>query len=152
MARVTSKVMLGSGSIDNFKEYAAEIPLSVIDEMLISEADVVESEVKSNAQTMLKGDYYTGGTADALFRKDPHNSESGKSKGNRQITLTFNEKRYDKYHQSGERNGTIAFVNEYGARGIPARPFIQKAIDNKEKQAFDSAEKVFDKWLQKEKM
>ena len=25
MARVTSKVMLGSGSIDNFKEYAAEI-------------------------------------------------------------------------------------------------------------------------------
>lgn len=148
MARVTTKVLFGSTSIDGLKEYADEIPLTVIDDMLTSEADIVEPEIKENARTMLKGEYSTGATADSIFRKKPHNSTGG----NRQITLSFLGKRYDKYHPNGERNGTVAFVNEYGARGKSARPFIRTAIDEKGKQAFDEAEKVFDKWLEKEKM
>ena len=50
------------------------------------------------------------------------------------------------------RNAEIAFVNEYGARGIPARPFIKQGIEKKEKEAFDRAEAVFDKWLNHENM
>jgi hypothetical protein len=43
-------------------------------------------------------------------------------------------------------------VNEFGGRGNAARPFIQTAIDEKGETAFNSAEKVFDEWLKKEKM
>ena len=69
MARVTSKVMLGSGSIDNFKEYAAEIPLSVIDEMLISEAK--EERIRRNHIRWRRCSAY------GWFRLLPHRNGQG---------------------------------------------------------------------------
>ena len=95
MARVTSKVMLGSGSIDNFKEYAAEIPLSVIDEMLISEADVVESEVKSTTTQVVLPMRFSGKIRTTANREKAR--ETGKSrlpstkKGTTSITKAANE-------------------------------------------------------------
>lgn len=151
MARVISKVALNGVSIDDL-EYTELIPVAVIDEMLNAEADVIEPEIEENARTMLSGRYSTGMTADALIRKAPYNSTAPSTEGRRQIELSYKDIRHDKYHKKGTRNGEIAFVNEYGARGIPARPFIQAAIDKKEKQAFDEAENIFDKWLKKEKM
>lgn len=154
MAKVVTKMVVGNSSFDKIAEYADEIPISVLDEMLTAEADVIEPEIRENANKVIRGKYWTGTTSKMLTRKKPHNWNGKKGNGQCQIALTFNGIRVDKHHskKSKTRNAEIAFVNEYGARGIPARPFIQTAIDKNEKQAFDSAEKIFDNWLKKENM
>ena len=152
MAKVTTKMVVGGSQSYRFEEYAAEIPLSVMDEMLTEEADTIEPEIRENANTMLKGPYWTGTTSRKLTRKPPHTWAGRRGNGQRQIALTFKGVRRDKYHKKGTRNAEIAFVNEYGSRNIPARPFIQKGIESKEKEAFDKAEAVFDKWLDSQNM
>lgn len=154
MAKVTTKTLDGVGNdVEvNFARYADEIPLDVIDRMLEAEADIIEPTIVGNAETMLKGAFSTGDTARAVFRKAPHTYTSKYFRAERQVTLTFRGVRRDKYHPNGTRNAEIAFVNEFGGRGIAARAFIQNAIDEKNEEAFDNAEKVFDEWLKKEKM
>lgn len=153
MAKITTKTMDGTHDIAvEFAKFADEIPVDVIDRMLTAEADVIEPAIRSNAETMLHGSYFTGGTAKALQRKAPHNFTAARGNGQRQIILTFKGVRRDKYHPNGTRNAEVAFANEFGARGVPARPFIQRAIDEKGEAAFGDAEKVFDEWLKKEKM
>lgn len=152
MGYSVTKVVIGNSSFGEIPSYAEDIPIEIVDKMLMAEADAVEPTMERNAQTVLKGEYWTGQTARALTRKPPHIWRGKRGNGQRQVTLTFKGVRHDKYHKKGERNATIAFVNEYGARSIPARPFIQMAIDATETMAFDSAEKIFDEWLKKEKM
>lgn len=153
MAKVTTKTLAGGTSFDRIQEYIDEIPVDVIDEMLTAEADVIEPAIADNAASMLRGPYAVGDTSRALYRKKPANWGGRKGNGQRQIALTFRGiRRNDKYHPNGTRNAEIAFVNEYGNRGNPARPFVQRAIDEKAEAAFDNAEKVFDDWLKKEKM
>lgn len=152
MAKITTKTLSGGSSADRIQEYADEIPVDVIDDMLTAEADVIEPAIADNAASMMKGPYADGGTSRALYRKKPVNWTGRRGNGQRQIVLTFKGVRRDKYHPNGTRNAEIAFMNEYGARGIPARPFIQRAIDEKSEAAFDDAERVFGEWLKKEKM
>lgn len=154
MAKVTTKTLAGVGNeVEiNFARFADEIPLDVIDRMLEAEADVIQPAIVANAERMLKGPYSTGDTSRAVYRKPPHNYTAARGNGQRQVTLTFRGVRRDKYHPNGTKNAEIAFVNEFGGRKNPARPFIQNAIDEKNKEAFDNAEKVFDEWLRKEKM
>ena len=154
MAKVTTKRLDGIGNdLDvTFARYADEIPLDVIDRMLEAEADIIEPTIVGNAETMLKGAFSSGETARAVYRKAPHTHTWKHFRAERQITLTFRGVRRDKYHPNGTRNAEIAFVNEFGGRGITARAFIQNAIDEKSEEAFDNAEKVFDDWLKKEKM
>ena len=152
MAKITTKTLSGGSSADRIQEYADEIPVDVIDKMLTAEADVIEPAIADNAASMLSGPYAGGGTSRALYRKKPVNWTGSRGNGQRQIVLTFRGVRRDKYHPNGARNAEIAFANEFGARGVPARPFIQRAIDEKGEAAFNDAERVFDEWLKKEKM
>ena len=152
MAKVTTKTLSGGTFADRIQEYADEIPVDVIDKMLTAEADVIEPAIADNAASMLNGPYATGMTARAIHRKKPANWTGTRGNGQRQIVLTFKGVRRDKNHPNGTRNAEIAFVNEYGARDFPARPFVQRAIDEKGEAAFGDAEKVFDEWLKKEKM
>lgn len=153
MAKVTTKTLAGGTSANRIQEYIDEIPVDVIDDMLTAEADVIQPVIADNAASMLRGPYATGDTSRAIYRKKPANWGGRKGNGQRQIVLTFRGvRRDDVYHPNGTRNAEIAFVNEYGNRSTPARPFVQRAIDENEKQAFDNAEKVFDEWLKKEKM
>ena len=45
------------------------------------------------------------------------------------------------------RNAEIAFINEYGKRGQPARPAISTANMKKEKEATDAGERVYNQFL-----
>ena len=123
-----------------------DIPDEVIDEMLNAEADVIEPEIKRNAETMLneKG-MSTGATARSLTRK--------KSRG--KVELNFKGKRPD-----GRKATEVAFINEYGLGKTEGRQdlfdtkmggrfFIQKAIDSKGDEALDKAEKIFREWQDK---
>ena len=154
MARVVTKMVVGSRTESGIAPFVDDIPVDVLDEMLMTEADVIEPEIRRNAGTMLKGNYWTGVTQEKLTRKKPHNWKGKRGNGQRQVTLTFKGIRVDKHHsaKTRTRNAEIAFVNEYGARTTPPRPFIQKAIDDKEDQAYKSAEKVFRDWQEKNGM
>ena len=154
MAKVVTKMVVGSRSEDGVPLFADEIPVNVLDEMLMTEAVVIEPEIERNADVMLHGKYWTGGTQKALTRKKPHNWTGKRGNGQRQVTLTFKGIRIDKHHsaKSRTRNAEIAFVNEYGSRTTPPRPFIQTAIDKKQDEAYDSAEKVFRDWQEKNGM
>lgn len=48
------------------------------------------------------------------------------------------------------RNAEIAFVNEYGKRGQPARPFIGQAMNQNEEKIAAAGGDVLGDWIEKE--
>ncbi len=154
MAKVVTKMVVGSKSENGISLFNDDIPVDVLDEMLMAKADVIEPEIEHNADVMLHGKYWTGGTQKALTRKEPHNWTGKRGNGQRQVALTFKGSRVDDYHKAENRtrNAEIAFVNEYGSRTTPPRPFIQTAIDKKADEAYESAENIFREWQKKNDM
>ena len=144
MARVVTKMAMGTSSIDRIVEFASEIPTRVIDRMLTAEADIIEPKIEAGARTMLRRKYYTGTTAKSIYRKPPHNY---KKNGQRQITLTFRGTRPN--GKKRKRNAEVAFVNEYGAKNtwsgkkLQARPFVQRGIEAGNYAATKQAEQIF---------
>ena len=133
-----------------------EIPRETLDEMLQAEADVVEPEIVKNASTLLKGPYWTGTTAKAVKRKRPVYTKGSGGERSRELVITFKGLREDEHHrktkeekEKDRRNAAIAFINEYGNKKTEARAFMAKAVDEKEAEAQDAGEAVFDKWLNK---
>lgn len=151
MARFVTKTVVGNIESKGVALFEEDIPVKVLDEMLNTQADVIEPEIARNADSMLQGKYWTGGTQRALTRKKPENWHGKRGNGQRQIALVFKGIRIDAYHKKEKRtrNAEIAFVNEYGARTASPRPFIQKAIEDNENEAYESAEKVFRDWQEK---
>lgn len=47
-----------------------------------------------------------------------------------------------------ERNAAIAYINEFGKKGQPARPFIKMAIEKSGEKINDAGAKVFYAWLE----
>lgn len=125
------------GLMLSLKEIAA-VPDDVAAAMLDAEAQVVEEAQLAEGMTM--GVYDTGQTLASIRR--------GKMKRGRDGTRTVyvtpagtNDK--------GERNATVAFVNEYGvpSRKIPPRPFIATANEKAADPAVAEAEKIYDEFL-----
>lgn len=119
-------------------EEIAAIPDDVAAAMLDAEAQVVEEAQIAEGKTM--GVYDTGQTLASIRRG---RMKKGRD-GTRQVYVTpqgTNDK--------GERNATVAFVNEYGvpSRGIPPRPFIATANEKAADPAVAEAEKIYDDFL-----
>lgn len=153
MAKMTVSTKANLKTTDGIPMLTEEIPAKTLDAMLKAEADIVEPEIVKNANTMLKGKYWTGTTAKATTRKKPVYTKDKDGNKVRQILVTFTGIRDDKYHRKSQnkdkRNAAIAFINEYGKRNQPPRPFVAKAVDDKEMQAQNAAEAVFDEWAKK---
>lgn len=128
--------------------FGAEVPTSVLDEMLQAEVAVTRPEISRNANVMLHGRYWTGTTRDSITVGKPHNY--GKD-AQREILLTFKGSRPNGRRKT-KRNAEVAFLNEYGSANVrsgkknPAREFIQEAVDATETQAVSAAETIFRKW------
>ena len=114
----------------------ANMPASVLEDMILAEAEVIKEAQSTEAENMLQGPYYAGGVAKAVHINRPRRSGSGVS-----VTLTF------KGSQHGNAIGEIAYINEYGKHGQPARPFINTANEKKADTAVEAAAAVFDKYL-----
>lgn len=114
----------------------AEIPDPVAEQMLNAEAQVVEEA--QIAYGMQMGVFRTGETLRSIRR--------GKMKlgrdGARTVYVTPQGK-----NEKGERNSEVAFINEYGKQGQPARPFISTANAAAADRAVSAAEKVYDEFL-----
>lgn len=145
MARIAG---VTSGGNDYFRD---DLPVELIDELLTAEADVIEPLIRENAKKMLSGPYSTGLSEKSLARKQPG---YGKDKS-RQLVLVWRGTRRE-FIKNGKavrrkeiRNAEVAFLNEYGTRNNPPRPFIFDSIDRGEKSAFDNAEVIFRSWQEK---
>lgn len=113
----------------------AKLPDSVIEGILGAEADVIVQAQRRTARKM--GVYDTGMTADSIKK-----GKVKKTGLDRSITVSpqGNNKRKT-------RNAEVAFVNEFGKRGQPARPFIATANKEAEKEMHEAGEKVFHAYL-----
>lgn len=114
----------------------AGVPTGVIDEMLVEGATVAKNAQAKHAASMLRGPYNKGAVAAAGKLGKPGTTSDG-----RVIAITFEGT------QHGTRLAEIAFINEFGKRGQPARPFIRTANESCADQAVDAEERVYDAWL-----
>lgn len=123
--------------LDDFAAIA-ELPDSVILEMLTAEAEVIAPAQAAEARSM--GVYDTGTTAQSItYDKKLKDTSDGKAiyvypKGTRRDGNT-------------RRVAEVAFVNEFGKEGQPGRPFINTANEKKADEAVNAAAKVYDNYL-----
>ena len=115
----------------------AQLPEDIQDEMLNAQADVVLRAQQSAAQAIKD----TGQTARSLRKGKPKSK-----KGARSISITFSGSR--KRGKTSTRNAEIAFVNEFGKRGVPARNFIRSANERSAAASTQAAKEIYDKYLQ----
>lgn len=120
----------------------ASLPDSVTDQMLNAEADVIEAAQRAEAARMWQGPYYTGTTAASIKKGKVKKTGLDKS-------ITVSPQGTNK---RGTRNAEVAFVNEFGKRGQPARPAIKTANERKEKEAVEAGEKVYHAYLDAKKL
>lgn len=121
----------------------SDLPDGVVDDMLRAEADVLVAAQKQTAGTILSGAYSKGGVAGSITR-------DGKMKrvdGLPTINIIFKGSLQDAHHKKPTRYAQIAYVNEYGKRNQPARPFIRTANEQKADEAAAAAAAAMDKYL-----
>ena len=106
--------------------------------MLEAEARVVEEAQIYYSKTMLDGPYSTGQTAASIRRGKMKRNKDGM----RQVYITPQGT-----NDNGERNAAVAFINEYGKRGQPARPFIATANEAAATAAAEAAAEIYDEFL-----
>lgn len=113
----------------------AALPSSVVDEMLNAEADIIAEAQQQTARRM--GVYDTGRTAASIKKGKPKKTAEGRA-----IFVTPSGT-----NARGDRNAEVAFINEYGKRGQPARPFIRTATEQAGDRAVEAGEKVLNRYL-----
>lgn len=114
----------------------AELPDSLIKDMLNAEADVVVAAQKKTASTMLRGPYNKKAVEAAVTKKPPRKGADGYS-----VSITFEGA------QHNTRLAEIAFINEFGKVNQAGRPFIETANEQSADEAVRSAAKRYDQFL-----
>lgn len=135
----------GFEDLQDALERISDIPFGVIEEALDGMADVAADKIRSTGESM--------GVRDPesdvhILDKIKKASKAKKTDSGGYLNISFSGSR--RRGKTSTRNAEIAFVNEYGKRGQPARPFIGKAMTQYEKQIAAPAEKVIGDWIEKE--
>lgn len=116
----------------------AEIPDAVVLEMLSAEAEVVAEAQAQEARAM--GVLDTGRTAESItFDKKLKTTADGKA-----IYVYQKGTRSD---GSKRRVAEVAFINEFGKKGQPGRPFIRTANEKAAEAAEKAALAAYDDFL-----
>lgn len=116
----------------------ADIPISVQDEMLQAQAEVVAAAQRRTAAAYGvrdTGELVRSITVGATIR----------TKSGRAIEITFAGDR--RRFRVISRNAEIAFINEFGRKGQAGRPFIRDGVKSSESAAAQAALAVYDKHL-----
>ena len=87
---------------------------------------------------MLQGPYYAGDVAKGASLGKPKKTFDGKC-----VYVSF------KGTAHGNRVAEIAFINEFGKKNQPPRPFISTANEKHAEAAVEAAAKVYDEYLKK---
>jgi len=115
-----------------------EIPEAVVDEMLNAQADVLIPEIQERARAY--GVVDSGKTIKSIKKGKPKTK-----KGLRFIVVKPYGTRIRKSQKIS--NAEIAFLNEYGTRETPARPFFRDACEISAKTMTKAAFGIYDRWL-----
>lgn len=130
----------GLGELSADLDAVAALPEAVVDDMLNAAADVIVEAQRKTARQM--GVHRTGVTEKSIKKAKVKKGKDGKF-----ITVAPQGK-----NKKGERNAAVAFVNEYGKRGQPARPFIRTANERAGDTAVAAGEKVLGDFLDKKNL
>lgn len=115
-----------------------QIPDEVLAEMLEAGGEVLANGQRRTARSMLNGPYSRGVVAGGVKL-----GKFKRTKGGASISVGYTGTAH------GNAISEIAFVNEFGKRGQPARPFIATANELYQDDASEAAQKHFDSWLSK---
>ena len=141
---MASLELLGFDSLDQVFREISEIPWSVTEDALDAMAETAMPKIRSSGESMGVRDPESDvHILDKLKRNKAKQTDSGGTE-----TVTFSGTRTR--HGTRTRNAEIAFINEYGKRGQPARPFIARAMADNEDAILDAAEKIVGDWIETE--
>lgn len=115
-----------------------ELPDSVVLDMLAAEGEVIAAAQTAEAKTM--GVFDTGTTASSIIVEKKLKT-SGQT---RSLLVKPNGNRTD---GNKRRIAEVAFINEFGKAGQPARPFIGTANEKSADAAVEAAADVYDRYL-----
>lgn len=116
-------------------EEMARLPDDVTDKMLIAGAKVAEKAQR--AKGIAYGVYRTGLTLASITHDNIRKNKDGKA-----VNVVFKGTNKD-----GNRNAEVAFVNELGKKGQPARPFIRDANEECADDVVTAEEQPYNEWL-----
>lgn len=119
-------------------EKLESLPEQVLDDMVLAQGRVIRDGQAREAERMLQGPYYKGAVAKAIRVGKVKKTADGKA-----VYVVFEGK------QHGNPIAEIAFVNEFGKKNQPARPFIATANEKNAEAAVEAAAKVYDEYLKK---
>ena len=122
----------------------SEIPFDVTAEALDAMAAVAADAIRSTGESMGVRDPESD--VHILDRIKPRKPKKTAEGGYEMISFTGTRRRGN----TTTRNAEIAFVNEYGKQGQPARPFIGTAMNRNADRIQDQAEKVIGDWIENE--
>lgn len=130
----------GLGSLVDDFAAIMELPDDIVLEMLTAEAEIVANAQRAEAERILTGSYATGETAKHI-NYDKKLTVKGTSR-RLYVKPTGNRRDGNK-----RRAAEVAFINEFGKAGQPARPFIGTANEKSADAAIEAAAVVYDRYL-----
>lgn len=140
---MASLELQGFENLEDAFQRISEIPFSVTGEALDGMAEVAMEKIYDQGQRMGVRDPESDvHILDKIKNNKPKQTESG---GYETISFSGSRQR----GKSRTRNAEIAFLNEYGKRGQPARPFIGLAMTQNEDAILQPAEKTIGDWIEK---
>lgn len=113
----------------------ANLPNEAVDAILNAQADVVVKEQKRLGKEY--GVISSGDTIESIKKTTVKKTKTGRC-----IYVYPQGKDRD-----GNKNNEVAFVNNYGKRKQPARPFITDANENSETEQAEAAQEALGEWL-----
>lgn len=132
----------GFDDLEDAFQRISEIPFDVTAEALDAMAAVAAEQIRSTGESMGVRDPESD--VHILDKIKPRKAKKTEYGGYEMISFTGTRTR----GKTRTRNAEIAFVNEYGKRGQPARPFIGTAMSRGADQIQDQAEKVIGDWIE----
>ena len=131
--------LTGFDDLEDAFRRISEIPFDVTAEALDAMASVAADAIRSTGESMGVRDPESDvHILDRIKPRKPKKTTEGSFTGTRRRGNTTT------------RNAEIAFVNEYGKKGQPARPFIGTAMNRSADRIQDQAEKVIGDWIENE--
>ena len=122
----------------------ADIPFEVTEDALDAMAEVAVDKIRSTGESMGVRDPESDvHILDKLKRAKAKQTRDGGYEA-----ITFEGSRTRNGRET--RNAEIAFINEYGKRNQPARPFIGRAMSEHADEIYAPAEKIVGDWIEDE--
>lgn len=134
----------GFESLDEAFRRISDIPEEVTVSALDAMAAVAADKIKASGEAMGVRD--PDSDVHILDKIKPTKAKISERGGYEDITFSGSRLRGNKR----TRNAEIAFINEYGKRNQPARPFIGTAMTRNEEQIAAPGEKIVGEWIEKE--